>query len=105
MHAAGTYNTRLAWLKKQTGTPDGFGEKPKTHPSAGYLWGAVEDVAGGRQTRKEGERMVVSGVIRLRNYPGVRPGDKLRDDGRGDEWEVMTAVKLDNETYCEVERG
>lgn len=105
MHAAGGYNTRLAWLKQQTGPPDPFGQKPKSNAQLdGYLWGAVEDVAGARETRKESERLVVSAVIRLRNYPRVRPGDQLRDDGTGDTWAVLTAVRLDNETYCEVER-
>lgn len=105
MHAAGSYNTRLAWLKLVTGPPDGFGQKPRTNTTQdGYLWGAVEDPAGARETRKESERVVVSAVIRLRNYPPVRPGDQLRDDGRGDTWTVLTAVRLDNEVYCEVER-
>jgi hypothetical protein len=103
MNAAGAYSDRLTWLKLTAGPADGFGQKPKVYDSQGLLWGVVEDVAGGRETRKESERMVVSAVIRLRNYPAVAPGDQLRD-GRGDVWTLLTAVKLDNEVYCEVER-
>ncbi|VTU02778.1 unnamed protein product [Gemmataceae bacterium] len=101
---AGRYADRLNWLKHQTKPADGFGQKGKGYAHEGYLWGAVEDVAGGRESRKESERQVVAGVVRLRNYPAVAPGDQLRDEGRGDTWTVLTAVKLDNEVYCEVER-
>lgn len=100
---AGDYRTRLTWLRTTLGTPDGFGQKPEETTALGSLWCAVEDVVANRESRKESERQITTATIRVRNYPDVRPGDQLRDDGESTTWTVLTAVAGDNETLCEVE--
>ena len=103
MNAAGGYNTRLEWLQRTAGTPDGYGQRRDTYPSQGYLWCALEDVAGNRTVEKESEKQVTSATVRIRNYPAVVPGDRL-GDADGGIWTVKTAVAGDNETLCEVEQ-
>jgi head-tail adaptor len=101
---AGEYRTRLEWLQRTPGTPDGFGQRADTYPSQGYLWGAVEDLVGGRETAKESERQVTTATVRLRNYPAVVAGDRLLDVGLDTTWTVEHAVRGDNELVCEVSR-
>ena len=104
MPNAGGYRDRLEWLKQTKGTASGFGEKPSTYPSQGFLWCAVEDVAAGRVTEKESERQQTTATVRIRNYPAVAPGDRLHDVGRGELWTVRTVARGDNETRAEVDR-
>jgi head-tail adaptor len=103
MPSAGEYRTRLEWLRRTPGTPDGFGQRQDTFDPQGWLWCAIEDLAANRVTEQESERHQVTASVRIRNYPAVAPGDRLRGtDGR--EWEVRTAVEGDNEVLCEVRR-
>jgi hypothetical protein len=106
MARAGAFIDRLEWLKRlPTAKGDGFGQRPQgAFESKGHLWCAVEDIAANRETRKESERQVTTATIRIRNYPGVKAGDQLRDAILGQTWDVRSAVELDNETVCEVER-
>ncbi|HEX4608855.1 MAG TPA: head-tail adaptor protein, partial [Urbifossiella sp.] len=75
---AGEYPWRFEWLKKSAGTPDGFGQPSDSFPSQGTLWGALEGLSGSRTGSKESERQDVSATIRLRNYPAIAAGDRLR---------------------------
>lgn len=104
MAKAGDYSTRLEWLKRGPGNPDTFGQREETWIPQGYLWGAVENVVAARVTESESEKQETSATIRLRNYPAVGPGDKLREVGSGAEWTVETAVEGENEIECEVSR-
>jgi head-tail adaptor len=101
---AGDYNTRLEWLRKSKGSRDSFGQREDPYTPAGYLWGAVEDVAAGRTTEKQSEKQLTSATIRIRNFPDVAAGDKLREVASGAEWEVLTVVDGDNEIEIEAER-
>lgn len=103
---AGDYSTRLEWLKRLPhAKPDTFGQRPRTHESAGYLWCAVDDPTSNRESEKESEGQKTSATVRIRNYPAVLAGDRLSDPNEGHMWEVMTARATDdNETVCEVQR-
>lgn len=104
MPRAGDYATRLEWLRRTPGAKTPAGERPATYPSAGHLWAAVEDLVGSRETAQESERQLTTATVRLRNYPGVQPGDRLRDAGLGHLWTVGHVVRGDNELVCEVTR-
>lgn len=105
MSAAGDYSTRLEWYKKRSADVDEFGERQENYwPSQGCLWGAVGDLVAGRTIELDSERQETRAVIRLRNYPAVSPGDRLRELGSGVEWTVETVLDGDNEVICEVIR-
>lgn len=99
---AGDYPTRFEWLKRTPGDPDGFGQRADGHPSQGYLWGVVEDLAGGRASAQESERAEITATVRLRNLPAVVAGDRLSAGGAV--WTVESAVEGDNELILDVRR-
>jgi len=103
---AGDYCIRLEWLKRiPDAQPDSFGQRPRTHESAGYLWCAIDEATANRETEKESEGQKTSATVRIRNYPAIVAGDRLYDAAEDDTWEVKTARATDdNETVCEVER-
>jgi len=104
MAAAGEYDTRLEWFKKTQGGVDEFGQRhDEFYPSQGYLWGAVEAAAAGRSSEMESERQETTATVRLRNFPAVAAGDRLRDRD-GNEWTIETVLAGDNEVVCEVVR-
>lgn len=103
--SAGQYSTRFAWYRRTPGSKDTYGGRGDGHPVAGYLWGSdVEDLVASRETAQESERQTTAGTVRLRNYPGVKAGDRLRDAKWGELWTVQTVARRDNETHCEVTR-
>lgn len=101
---AGEYDDRLEWQKRTPGTKDGVGQRTDTYPSQGYLWGAVDDLSGGRAGYQESNRQTVTATIRVRNHPGVVAGDRLERAGLGEVWTVEHVVRGDNELVCEVTR-
>lgn len=101
---AGEYDTPFTHRKKTRGSKDTLGARHDTYPDQpGYLWGALDDVNGGRGTAQEVERAEYTATVRLRNYPAVEPGDRLVDD-LGDVWTVETVVRGANELLVDVAR-
>ncbi|MEO8082697.1 MAG: hypothetical protein ABI780_02680 [Ardenticatenales bacterium] len=104
MPSAGEYRDRLEWKLHTYGDPDSFGQKPDVYTSQGYLWGAVDDVAGGNADYLESDQPSTSATIRLRNAPAVNPLDQLIDAGRSETWFVSNITRGDNEVICQVSR-
>lgn len=103
---AGHFIDHLEWLKRVPGAggTDGFGQKTDGHPNQGYLWCAIENLAGGRATAKESERQERTATIRIRGRVGIAAGDRLRNPALSEVWTVGSVVwiRADNETVCDV---
>ena len=102
MNPAATYNRRFAWSVRSLGGPNTFGKKPDVYTPSGYLWGAFEDHTSGTRRFMETDQADPRATVRLRNYPTVRPLDRLTDEQFGDVWEVREVRRGDNELVLEV---
>ncbi len=102
MARAGAFIDRLEWLKRSQGAGDGFGQKADSFASQGHLWCAVEDVSGNRAGAKGSDRQQLAATVRVRNYPELVAGDRLRDAVRDQTWTIKSVVWGDNETVCQV---
>lgn len=104
---AGEYRERLTWLRRvkaPAGTRDGFGQRADQFAEVGPLWAAVEGQSGLRTTSKESEGDQVTATVRVRQYPAIVAGDRLRSVRWGDVWTVESVVRGDNELSLEVTR-
>ena len=62
------------------------------------------ELTGGRESAKESTHQVLSATIRVRNYPAVVAGDRLRDVRWDETWTINHVVPGDNEQVCDVTR-
>jgi hypothetical protein len=106
MMAAGGYPDRFERLVYTRGNRDGFGDvKPNiTYPPGGYLWGHLGEAFAGREEVLESERNRVRAEIRLRNYPDVKPLDRLVSVEWEETYQVETVRRGDNELILDVIR-
>ncbi len=112
MRPAGEYNLRFEWLKHAYAAADGFGDvKSRTNRDRGgyaphgFLWGAIDEVAGGTAEEVQSQSERRSARVRLRQFPGVAAPDRLRDTRLDEVWEVLNTYRDgDNqELVCEVQ--
>lgn len=99
---AGEYSEFYAWSVRSLATADGYSEKPDAYTASGNLWGTpAEDTTSGTETQSESEQQVTTATIRLRNYPTVKPLDRLTDS-LGRVWRINHHYRGANETVCDV---
>lgn len=100
--AAGEYETRLEWRARTQGTPDGFGQKPDQYAAPVSLWGVVEDRDATEETRLLADQPRRRAVVRVRDYPAVRPEDTLTDTQWAEVWTVDAVRRGRGELLIEV---
>lgn len=101
---AGEYPSRFTWSTRSIGSADSFGQHAETFTSSGTLWGSIDDVTSGTFQFFESINGNQRATIRLRNFPGVNPQDRLTHLRFGDVWTVVSVRRGLNETLCEVVR-
>jgi hypothetical protein len=100
---AGAYSIPFVWSVYALGSADNFGEKPRGYTAGGTLWGTpAENVNANSEVKQQGEKQITRATIRVRNFPTVKPLDKLTDD-LARVWRVVNTVRGDNEIICDVE--
>lgn len=106
MAAAGDYDVYFQWFAWSLGSADGFGARPDVYTTAGNLWGLVENHTAGTTQVLESSQQVDRATVRLRNYPGVKTGDRLvcTRFELPETWTVTDARRALNEVVCDVER-
>lgn len=99
MNKTGSYNNRCTWLQRSTSTSS-IGQQEETFSSNGYLWCAIDNVSGRKQTDYGAQRTGNYSTIRIRNYPAITAVDRLQDN-LDNIWVIESITKGDNETICD----
>lgn len=74
---AGKYPFRFQLMTCSRTQDISTGDKPKTYTSAGYLWGSTKLESANVENEYGAVRAVVTGTVRLRNWPTITTLDRL----------------------------
>jgi hypothetical protein len=101
--SAGNYPIRFAWAVHSRPSSNTFGEKPDAYAAPVNIWGGYQgERQSGTITENGATTANTTATIALRNYLDVKPLDYLTDPQSGEEWEIQSVRRGDNETICEV---
>jgi head-tail adaptor len=103
MNKAGDYSSRMEWMQ-QSFVQNSLGEKEEVFTSNGYLWCCIDTQTGRRQTDYGAPRSGATATIRIRNYVGVVPLDRLRNAEFGEFWVIDSISYGDDELICDCYR-
>ena len=103
--AAGDYSTLYQWGVSSKATATSFGgPQAVAYTASGTLWGTpAEQVDAVDETRQKAERQITRAEIRIRNYPTIKPLDRLTDD-LNRVWLVKNCYRGEVEIVCTVEQ-
>lgn len=101
----GIYSTKMEWLQASRESDGTTGAQKKTYASGGYLWSFLGGQQGAiEQTDQFGAvRLVVTAEARIRQYPDVKPIDRLRDTEWDETYQVVGVRRGDNEIIVDLE--
>ena len=103
---AGNYNWAFTWLQCVRTADGTTGDKPKSYTSNGILWGSAKLESANVENEFGAVRSVVTGTVRLRNWPDITTLDRLLwTPSSGTETLIIDGVRKDwdaNETVLDV---
>ena len=99
---AGNYPSVMAWASHSYATADSFGAKADQWADTGVrLWADVDAISSNLETVMDDRRATVRATIRVRNYPDVRPKDRLTWLKWAETYQVESVHRGKNEIVCE----
>lgn len=78
---AGTYGTRLIWLKHTPVADDATGQVKDTYPANGFLWASVVDQSATKAPSNGLLTAQSTTEIRINGFPTVGFKDQLQEKG------------------------
>lgn len=106
MPAGGEYRYRLQRLiLKQVQHPVTGQQEDRWEAATGAAyWCAVDELTGTQRLIGAANMPAVTCRVRIRQWPTIHLGDRLRDNQTGDVYQILGVVYGDNEWICDASR-